>query len=115
MSHQTIIILSQWGSCADMYAVGKDDPPAQSASAKDARRDKEIDAQLKDPWPLPSHLKHHARKTSRVDVDVPLHLPSRVYVTTDAAISDALRRHADRCFLTVVIHPPELHSVLRRS
>ena len=42
----------------------------QSASAKDIRRDKEIDARLKDPPPLPPHLKDHQRKPSRVDVEV---------------------------------------------
>ena len=49
---------------------GKGDPSAQSASARDVRRDKEIDAGLKDPPPLPPHYKHHERKTSRVDVEV---------------------------------------------
>ncbi|KAI1798450.1 P-loop containing nucleoside triphosphate hydrolase protein [Ganoderma leucocontextum] len=52
-----------------MYNKRKGDPPAQSASAKDIRRDKEIDAALKDPPPLPPHLKDYERKTSRVDVE----------------------------------------------
>ena len=55
------------------YRAGKGDPSAQSASAKDIRRDKEIDAGLKDPPPLPPHLKDHERKTSRVNVEVRKH------------------------------------------
>ena len=57
-------------SCIFVRHAGKGDPPAQSASAKDIRRDKEIDAGLKDPPPLPPHLKDHERKASRVDVEV---------------------------------------------
>ncbi|PIL27277.1 hypothetical protein GSI_10424 [Ganoderma sinense ZZ0214-1] len=52
-----------------MYNKRKGDQPAQSVSAKDIRRDKEIDAGLKDPPPLPPHLKDHERKASRVDVE----------------------------------------------
>ncbi|RDX46443.1 Rad17-domain-containing protein [Lentinus brumalis] len=52
-----------------MYNKRKGDPPPQSASAKDIRRDQEIDSRLKDPPPLPPHLRDHERKASRVDVE----------------------------------------------
>ncbi|KAI0353325.1 hypothetical protein OH77DRAFT_1483691 [Trametes cingulata] len=52
-----------------MYNKRKGDPPSSSASAKDTRKDQEIDARLKDPPPLPPHLKHHERRPSRVDVE----------------------------------------------
>ena len=55
---------------ADTLDSGKGDPPASSASAKDIRRDQEIDSRLKDPRPLPPHLAEHERKPSRVDVEV---------------------------------------------
>ncbi|KAH6904280.1 Rad17 cell cycle checkpoint protein-domain-containing protein [Coprinopsis sp. MPI-PUGE-AT-0042] len=37
--------------------------------AKDMQKEREIDAQLKDPTRLPSWLEHEERRTSRVDVD----------------------------------------------
>ena len=49
---------------------GKGDPPSPSANAKDLKRERELDALLKDPARLPSHLQHHERRASRVDVDV---------------------------------------------
>ncbi|KAI0327719.1 Rad17-domain-containing protein [Cubamyces sp. BRFM 1775] len=52
-----------------MYNKRKGDPSSSSASAKDVRRDREIDAGLKDPPPLPLHLKAHERRASRVDVE----------------------------------------------
>lgn len=39
-------------------------------SKKDAERERASDAAIVDPPKLPRHLKHHARKPSRVDVDV---------------------------------------------
>jgi cell cycle checkpoint protein len=53
-----------------MSNSGKGDPPGSSANAKDLKREKELDALLKDPIKLPSHLQHHERRASRVDVDV---------------------------------------------
>ncbi|KAI0368564.1 Rad17-domain-containing protein [Pilatotrama ljubarskyi] len=52
-----------------MYNKRKGDPPSSSASARDIRKDQEIDARLKDPPPLPPHFKHHERRPSRVDVE----------------------------------------------
>ncbi|KAI0634894.1 Rad17-domain-containing protein [Trametes polyzona] len=52
-----------------MYNKRKGDPSSSSASAKDIRKDQEIDAGLTDPPPLPPHLKHHDRRASRVDVE----------------------------------------------
>ncbi|KAI0763953.1 Rad17-domain-containing protein [Trametes elegans] len=52
-----------------MYNKRKGDPPSSFAAAKDIRRDQEIDAGLKDPPPLPSHLKEHERRPSRVDIE----------------------------------------------
>ncbi|KAI8970634.1 Rad17-domain-containing protein [Trametes punicea] len=52
-----------------MYNKRKGDPPSSSASVRDTRKDQEIDARLKDPPPLPPHLKHHERRASRVDVE----------------------------------------------
>ena len=52
--------------------TGKGDPPNPSANAKDLKRERELDALLKDPGKLPSHLRHHERRASRVDVDVSL-------------------------------------------
>ncbi|KAH9896590.1 Rad17 cell cycle checkpoint protein-domain-containing protein [Cubamyces lactineus] len=52
-----------------MYNKRKGDPSASSASAKDIRRDREIDAGLNDPPPLPVHLREHERRASRVDVE----------------------------------------------
>jgi len=53
-----------------MSNSGKGDPPSTSANAKDLKREKELDAILKDPARLPSHLQHHERRASRVDIDV---------------------------------------------
>ncbi|KAI0746491.1 P-loop containing nucleoside triphosphate hydrolase protein [Daedaleopsis nitida] len=53
-----------------MYNKRKGDPPPPSASAKDIRRDKEIDAGLKNPPPLQPHLSQHERRISRVDVEM---------------------------------------------
>ncbi|TFK47071.1 Rad17-domain-containing protein [Heliocybe sulcata] len=53
-----------------LYNKRKGDAPAPSASAKDIQRDKELDATLKNPPRLPTHLEEHERKASRVDVEV---------------------------------------------
>ncbi|OBZ77252.1 Cell cycle checkpoint protein RAD17 [Grifola frondosa] len=52
-----------------MYNKRKGDPPNSSASAKDKQRDRELDARLKDLPPLPTHLKEHERRASRVDIE----------------------------------------------
>ncbi|TEB29646.1 Rad17-domain-containing protein [Coprinellus micaceus] len=52
-----------------LYNKRKGDPASSSAAAKDIQKDREIDAQLKDPAKLPSHLSEHDRRASRVDVD----------------------------------------------
>lgn len=57
---------------ADMSS-GKGDPSSASASAKDLKKEKEVDAKLKDPPALPIHLREHGRRASRVDVDVRLY------------------------------------------
>lgn len=50
--------------------AGKGDPLSASATAKDIRKEKELDTMLKDPPKLPWHLQEHERRASRVDVDV---------------------------------------------
>ncbi|KDQ55490.1 hypothetical protein JAAARDRAFT_195860 [Jaapia argillacea MUCL 33604] len=52
-----------------LYNKRKGDPPGSSATKKDIQRDKELDAKIKDPPPLPSHLQLHDRRSSRVDID----------------------------------------------
>ncbi|EPQ51476.1 hypothetical protein GLOTRDRAFT_48731, partial [Gloeophyllum trabeum ATCC 11539] len=52
-----------------LYNKRKGDPPAPSASKRDIERDREFDARLRDPPPLPEHLREHHRRTSRVDVE----------------------------------------------
>ncbi|KAJ6617530.1 Rad17 cell cycle checkpoint protein-domain-containing protein [Mycena sp. CBHHK59/15] len=53
-----------------LYNKRKGDPPNPSATAKDIQKDKDLDATLKDPPVLPSFLADHARRTSRVNVDM---------------------------------------------
>ncbi|KAF7368901.1 Rad17-domain-containing protein [Mycena venus] len=53
-----------------LYNKRKGDPPNPSATAKDIQRDKDLDATLKDPPKLPSYLSSHARRRSRVNVDL---------------------------------------------
>ncbi|KAJ7064870.1 Rad17 cell cycle checkpoint protein-domain-containing protein [Mycena amicta] len=53
-----------------LYNKRKGDPPNPSATAKDIQKDKDLDATLRDLPKLPSHLSAHARRTSRVNVDV---------------------------------------------
>ncbi|KAJ7248242.1 Rad17 cell cycle checkpoint protein-domain-containing protein [Mycena haematopus] len=53
-----------------LYNKRKGDPPNPSATAKDIQKDKDLDATLKNPPKLPSHLSNHARRTSRVNVDL---------------------------------------------
>ncbi|PPQ88176.1 hypothetical protein CVT25_005141 [Psilocybe cyanescens] len=52
-----------------LYNKRKDDPPGASASVKDLQKERDIDAALKPCAKLPAHLRHHDRRTSRVDVD----------------------------------------------
>ncbi|KAH9949687.1 Rad17-domain-containing protein [Amylocystis lapponica] len=52
-----------------LYNKRKGDPPGASASKKDIQRDKELDARIKNPPALPSHLEEHERRASRVDVE----------------------------------------------
>ncbi|KAF8842403.1 hypothetical protein BDN67DRAFT_899264 [Paxillus ammoniavirescens] len=52
-----------------LYNKRKSDPPAAHLSAKDASKERQLDAQLIDPLPLPVWLSHHDRKASRVCVE----------------------------------------------
>lgn len=52
------------------FVVGKTDPPSTYLSAKDRQREEELDRQLKTAPPLPPWLAAHARRPSRVDIDV---------------------------------------------
>ncbi|ESK91582.1 hypothetical protein Moror_2500 [Moniliophthora roreri MCA 2997] len=52
-----------------LYNKRKGDAPAPSAQARDIRKEQEIDRRLVDASSLPDHLRHHDRRTSRVDVD----------------------------------------------
>ncbi|EKM77716.1 hypothetical protein AGABI1DRAFT_129999 [Agaricus bisporus var. burnettii JB137-S8] len=52
-----------------LYNKRKGDPSSTSASAKDIKREKDLDVKLKDPSRLPPHLKEHERRASRVDID----------------------------------------------
>ncbi|KAJ6551690.1 Rad17 cell cycle checkpoint protein-domain-containing protein [Mycena capillaripes] len=53
-----------------LYNKRKGDPPNPTATAKDIQKDKDLDATLKDPPKLPPFLDSHARRTSRVNVDL---------------------------------------------
>ncbi|KAF5364946.1 hypothetical protein D9758_008130 [Tetrapyrgos nigripes] len=53
-----------------LYNKRKGDPPAASTSARDARKEQELDKRLKDPPKLPPHLSEHDRKASRVDINM---------------------------------------------
>ncbi|KAJ7211337.1 Rad17 cell cycle checkpoint protein-domain-containing protein [Mycena pura] len=53
-----------------MYNKRKGDPPNPSATARDMQKERDLDALLKDPQKLPSFLDSHARRTSRVNVDL---------------------------------------------
>ncbi|KAL0563836.1 RFC checkpoint protein Rad17 [Marasmius crinis-equi] len=64
---QSLVLFHLMGKV--LYNKRKGDPPAASAQARDIRREEEIDRRLKDPPPLPPHLKDHERKASRVDID----------------------------------------------
>ena len=57
-----------WTELIDI--TGKGDPPSPSATAKDLQKEREIDALIKDPKKLPSHLQSQERRASRVDIDV---------------------------------------------
>ncbi|PPQ69263.1 hypothetical protein CVT24_000069 [Panaeolus cyanescens] len=52
-----------------LYNKRKGDPPNASATAKDLKKEQDLDATLKDPPKLPAHLSHHNRRASRVDVN----------------------------------------------
>ncbi|KAJ8079450.1 RFC checkpoint protein Rad17 [Marasmius tenuissimus] len=64
---QSLVLFHLMGKV--LYNKRKGDPPAPSASARDIKREEEIDRRLKDPPPVPPHLKEHERKASRVDID----------------------------------------------
>ncbi|THH14857.1 hypothetical protein EW146_g5546 [Bondarzewia mesenterica] len=64
-SHHHADFHAQVRSC-----TGKGDPPSTSASAKDKAAERDMDATLKDPKPLPVWLKDEERRASRVDVDM---------------------------------------------
>ncbi|KAF9070729.1 Rad17 cell cycle checkpoint protein-domain-containing protein [Rhodocollybia butyracea] len=51
------------------YNKRKGDPPTAHASARDIKKDREIDESLTDPPKLPPHLRDHDRRASRVDVN----------------------------------------------
>ncbi|KAF9043051.1 Rad17 cell cycle checkpoint protein-domain-containing protein [Panaeolus papilionaceus] len=53
-----------------LYNKRKNDPPNASATAKDLKKEQDLDASLPDPAKLPAHLSHHDRRTSRVDVNL---------------------------------------------
>ncbi|THH10558.1 hypothetical protein EW146_g8336 [Bondarzewia mesenterica] len=69
--------------------TGKGDPPSTSASAKDKAAEREIDATLKDPKPLPVWLKDEERRASRVDVDINM-LEDFVILYADTPIDASL-------------------------
>ncbi|CAK5274318.1 unnamed protein product [Mycena citricolor] len=52
-----------------MYNKRKGDPPNPSATAKDIKRDRELDAVLRDPPKIHPWQGEHERRTSRVNVD----------------------------------------------
>ncbi|KAE9384487.1 checkpoint protein Rad24 [Gymnopus androsaceus JB14] len=52
-----------------LFNKRKGDPPNPSATAKDIKKDQEIDRKLMDPPLLPPHLSEHDRRASRVDVN----------------------------------------------
>lgn len=53
-----------------LISLGKGDQPNSSLSTKEVAKERELDAKLKEPPELPSHLQEHHRRASRVDVDV---------------------------------------------
>ena len=63
--------------------AGKGDPPGASTSAKDLQRDRLLDAQLRNEPPLPAHLQEHARRPSRVDVEVRPPSPFPFFLNAD--------------------------------
>ncbi|KAF5391137.1 hypothetical protein D9757_003028 [Collybiopsis confluens] len=64
---QTLALFHLMGKI--LYNKRKGDPPSASASARDIKKDQELDRTLTDPPQLPSHLGEHDRKASRVDVN----------------------------------------------
>ncbi|KAF9261419.1 Rad17-domain-containing protein [Marasmius fiardii PR-910] len=64
---QSLVLFHLMGKV--LYNKRKGDPPPPSATAKDIKRDEEIDRRLEDPPPLPPHLEEHERRASRVDID----------------------------------------------
>ncbi|GLB41209.1 putative rad17 cell cycle checkpoint protein [Lyophyllum shimeji] len=64
---QTLMLFHLLGKV--LYNKRKGDPPNASASAKDVQKEKMLDAQIKDPPGLPSGLKQHERRASRINVD----------------------------------------------
>lgn len=92
---------------------GKGDPPNPSASAKDKKREQELDSRLRNPPPLPSWLSDHKRATSRVDVDVCLKPSIFVAFFSYMRISGPLHRLPRRYKSLLALHSPKLHAILR--
>lgn len=63
------LYINTWRLTRETIA-GKGDPSSTSATAQDVKKERELDASLKDPPKLPWHLHEHERRASRVDVDV---------------------------------------------
>ncbi|KAG7092916.1 hypothetical protein E1B28_009221 [Marasmius oreades] len=64
---QSLVLFHLMGKV--LYNKRKGDPPAPSATARDIKRDEEVDRGLVDPPSLPLHSREHERKASRVDID----------------------------------------------
>ncbi|KIK82071.1 hypothetical protein PAXRUDRAFT_832422 [Paxillus rubicundulus Ve08.2h10] len=67
MREQSLVLFHLMGKI--LYNKRKFDPPAAHLSAKDALKERQLDAQLIDPLLLPVWLSHHDRKASRVCVE----------------------------------------------
>ncbi|KIJ61820.1 hypothetical protein HYDPIDRAFT_158739 [Hydnomerulius pinastri MD-312] len=64
---QSLVLFHLMGKI--LYNKRKSDPPASHLSAKEAAKERESDALLLDPPPLPEWLSHHDRRASRVCVE----------------------------------------------
>jgi len=53
-----------------MYLPGKGDPHSSSISSRERDKVNEADMDIPDPPPLPDYLASHARRASRVDIEV---------------------------------------------
>ncbi|EGO29654.1 hypothetical protein SERLADRAFT_445435 [Serpula lacrymans var. lacrymans S7.9] len=65
---QSLVLFHLMGKV--LYNKRKGDPPNANSAAKDLKRDKAIDALLREPPELPPYLQEHERRASRVDIDV---------------------------------------------